>query len=118
MVSYNNNISFRLNDYYTIGININSNTGQVSFGKLGAGLSIKEGVNAKQGIATLVAGTVTVGNTSTTANSRIFLTTQDPNGGTPGFLWISARTAGTSFTITSSSILDTSIVAYEIFEPS
>lgn len=81
------------------------------------GLFVKEGSNAKQGIATLVAGTVTVSNTAVTAESRIFLTGQDDNGGTPGFLRVSARVAGTSFTITSSSNTDTSIVAYEIFEP-
>lgn len=80
------------------------------------GLQIREGVNAKQGVAVLVAGTVVVANTSVTTNSRIFLTTQIP-GGTPGFLRISARTPGVSFTILSSSGTDTSTVAYEIFEP-
>ena len=91
---------------------------QLILDTLGSGLSIKEGANAKQGVDTLVAGTITISNTSITTNSRIFLTAQDPNSGTPGFLWISARTPGTDFTIQSSSILDTSIVAYEIFEPS
>jgi len=80
------------------------------------GLQVKEGSNCKQGVATLVGGTVTVSNTSVTANSRIFLTAQS-DGGTPGFLRVSARTAGTSFTITSSSGSDTSVVAYQIFEP-
>jgi hypothetical protein len=83
----------------------------------GKGLAVKEGANCKQGIATLVAGTVVVANTSVTANSRIFLTCNNP-GGTPGFLRVSARTAGTSFTILSSSGTDTSDVAWEIFEPS
>ena len=82
----------------------------------GFGLQVKEGSNAKQGTAVLVAGTVTVANTSVTANSRILLTTQTP-GGTAGFLVVSARTAGTSFTILSSNAADTSTVAYEIFEP-
>lgn len=82
----------------------------------GKGLRVKEGSNAKQGTATLVAGTVTVSNTSVTANSRIFLTSQ-ADGGTPGWLRVSARTASTSFTITSSSGTDTSTVAYQIFEP-
>lgn len=91
---------------------------QVKLSVAGCGLSIKEGTDCKQGIATLVSGTIVVNNTSVTANSRIFLTTQDPNGGTPGFLWISARTAATSFTIQSSNAADTGIVAYEIFEPS
>ncbi len=82
----------------------------------GNGLRVKEGSNAKQGTATLVAGTVTVANTSVTANSRILLTSQ-VDGGTPGFLRVSARVAATSFTITSSSGTDTSTVAYQIFEP-
>lgn len=85
-------------------------------GTLGRGLAVPEGSNAKQGTATLTAGTVTVSNTAVTANSRIFLTAQN-TGGTPGALRVSARTAGTSFTITSSSGTDTSTVAYEIFEP-
>lgn len=82
----------------------------------GGGLKVAEGANAKQGVATLAAGTVTVANTSVTASSRIFLTTNTP-GGTPGFLTVSARTPGTSFTITSSNGADTSVVAFEIFEP-
>lgn len=81
----------------------------------GQGLAVREGTNAKQGIATLAGGTVTVANTSVTANSRIMLTTQAP-GGTVGAVYISARTPGTSFTITSTSSADTSTVAYEIFE--
>ena len=85
---------------------------------ISSGIRVAEGTNAKQGVATMSGGTVTVNTTSVTANSRIFLTIQDPNSGTPGYLWISARTPGTSFTIQSSSIIDTSIVAYEIFEPS
>jgi hypothetical protein len=92
-------------------------TGQVALQIAGRGLSIKEGANAKQGTATLVAGAVTVANTSVTANSRIFLTSQ-VDGGTPGFLRVSARIAATSFTITSSSATDTSTVAYFITEPS
>lgn len=79
-------------------------------------LQVAEGANAKQGTATLVAGAATVSNTSVTANSRIFLTS-NVDGGTPGFLRVSARVAGTSFTITSSSGTDTSTVAYVIFEP-
>jgi hypothetical protein len=82
----------------------------------GSGFRVAEGSNAKQGVTTLVAGTKTVTNTSVTANSRIFLTSQ-ADGGTVGFLRVSARTPGTSFTIRSSSATDTSTVAYEIFEP-
>lgn len=82
----------------------------------GSGLRVAEGANAKQGTAVLVAGSVVVANTSVTATSRI-LVTSNADGGTPGFVRVSARTAGTSFTITSSSGTDTSTVAYEIFEP-
>lgn len=83
---------------------------------VGQGLQVAEGSNAKQGIAVLVAGSKVVSNTSVTANSRILLTS-NADGGTPGWLRVSARSPGTSFTITSSSGTDTSTVAYEIFEP-
>jgi len=92
------------------------NNGNVAVNTLGAGLRIKEGSNGTMGVATLVGGTVTVNTTNVTANSRIFVCCQTP-GGTPGFLRISARVAATSFTILSSSGTDTSIVAYQIFEP-
>lgn len=82
----------------------------------GRGLRVAEGSNAKQGTAALTAGSAVVANTSVTATSRIFLTS-NADGGTPGWLRVSARTAGTSFTITSSSGTDTSTVAYQIFEP-
>lgn len=82
----------------------------------GKGFQVAEGSNCKQGTAVLAAGTVVVANTSVTANSRIFLTTQAP-GGTVGAPYVSARTAGTSFTITSTSNTDTSTVAYLIMEP-
>jgi hypothetical protein len=82
----------------------------------GQGLSVAEGSNCKQGIAILAAGSAVVQNTSVTSSSRIFLTSQ-ADGGTPGFLRVSTRTAGVSFTITSSSGSDTSTVSYQIFEP-
>ena len=96
--------------------NLNAQFGSVDVQSAGAGLKVSEGSNAKQGTATLTAGTVVVANTSVTASSRIFLTGQTP-GGTPGALNVSARTAGTSFTVTSTSGADTSTFAYEIFEP-
>lgn len=82
---------------------------------VGKGIKIAEGTNAKQGVATLIAGSVVVANTSVTATSRILVSIQQ-DGGTPGSVRSSARTPGTSFTITSTSALDTSIVAYVIFE--
>jgi hypothetical protein len=90
-------------------------TGAFSVTTAGQGLRVKEGSNAKQGTAVLTAGTATVANTSVTATSRILLTSQ-ADGGAPGFVRVSSRAAGTSFTITSSSATDTSTIAYEIFE--
>lgn len=88
----------------------------ITLNTIGNGFKIKEGTNARMGVATLTAGTVTVANTSVTATSRIFLTAQS-DGGTVGFQRVSARAAGTSFTITSSSGADTSVVAWMIIEP-
>lgn len=77
---------------------------------------VVEGSNAAMGVATLVGGTVVVANNKVTANSRIFLS-HHTAGVTTGWLRVSARTAGTSFTILSSSGTDTSVVAYMIVEP-
>lgn len=87
-------------------------------GTIGQGIQIKEGTNAKMGLATLIAGTVTVSNTAVTANSRILLTGQSLGTITsPSSLSISARVAGTSFTILASQATDTSTVAWQIVEP-
>jgi hypothetical protein len=74
------------------------------------------GGNRAMGLATLVAGTVTVNNAVITANSRVF-TSRQTTGGTVGHLSISNKVAGTSFRINSSSATDTSTVAYLIVEP-
>jgi len=83
----------------------------------GRGLKIKEGSNARMGQSTLVGGTVTVSNTSVTANSRIFLTCA-VTGGTQGILSVGTITASTSFVINSSNGADTSTVNWIIVEPS
>lgn len=85
-------------------------------GKLGTKQAIAEGTNACMGLATLVAGVATVNTNKVTANSRIFLTTNVP-GGTVGTPYVWQRTPGTSFTISSTTALDTSSVAWEIKEP-
>lgn len=82
----------------------------------GQQLRIKEGANAIMGAVALVAGSSVVATTAVTATSRIFLTSQ-VDGGAPGFLRVSTRTAATSFTITSSSGTDTSTVAWLIINP-
>lgn len=80
------------------------------------GVSIEEGSNATMGQATLTAGAVTVTTNRVAANSRIFVSRQTL-GGTAGHLDIGTITAGTSFTIESSSGTDTSVVNWWIISP-
>lgn len=91
--------------------------GEFQLDTVGGGFHLPEGTNATMGTAVLVAGTKTVSNTKVTLSSRIFLTTQVP-GGTPGAVYISARTLATSFTITSTNGADTSTVGWLLIEPS
>ena len=89
--------------------------GSLDVAAAGQGLQVAEGANAKQGTAVLVAGTVTVANTSVTVNSKIFLS-RSTAGGTLGHLSYTIS-AGVSFTINSTSATDTSTINYEIMEP-
>jgi hypothetical protein len=89
--------------------------GSLNVKTAGKGLAVAEGSNAKQGVVTLSAGVGVVANTAVTANSRILYCGQDTN--VTGFLKITARSTGSGFTITSSVLSDTGVVAYEIFEP-
>lgn len=106
-----------IGDFYGTGTrNLNLNANLV-LPTVGDGLKIKEGANATMGRAVLVAGVVIVNTNKVTATSEIFLTS-NVDGGTVGFVRVSARVAGTSFTITSSNVLDTSTIAWIIIEPS
>jgi len=80
----------------------------------GRGLQLKSGTNARAGNATLVSGSVLVSNTTVDANSVITLTRKTP-GGTVGDLSYSIVN-GSSFTITSASASDTSVVSYFIVQ--
>lgn len=91
--------------------------GDLSLSEVGKTFKIKEGTNAKMGTSVLVGGTIIVSTTAVTANSRILLSIQTP-GGTVGTPYISERSSGTSFTITSTSATDTSTVAWIVIEPS
>ncbi len=92
-------------------------SGDVIVNTAGKGLKVKEGANARMGTLTLTGATpVAVATTAVTANSRILMTVQDPNGGTPAFHYVTSRIAGTSFTVQGVA-LDTSIVAWLIVEP-
>lgn len=82
----------------------------------GKGLRIKEGTNAKMGRAVLVAGTVTVSTTAVSGTSEIFLTNRITGGGI-GSLSVGTVTAGTSFVINSTNLLDTSTVCWLIVDP-
>ena len=84
----------------------------------GKGLAVAEGSNAKQGTAVLSGGTAVVATTAITAVSRVFVSVQSLGTvSVPSGYGLSARTPGTSFTILSSVVTDTSVVAWQIFEP-
>jgi hypothetical protein len=83
----------------------------------GAGFQVKEGSNATMGTGTLNGTTeVTISTTKVTANSRIFLSIQTPGGTPSGTIYVSSRSAGTSFGVKSTA-LDTSTFAWWIVEP-
>lgn len=94
--------------------NVLSLDGDFRISVAGKGLRIAEGANARMGVSTLVAGTVTVANTSVTANTRIFLT-RSTVGGTLGHL-SHTKSNGVSFTINSSSATDTSVIQWLLIE--
>jgi hypothetical protein len=87
----------------------------LNLGSAGGGIAIAEGANARMGVATLAAGTVTVANTSVTATTRVAAFRQTA-GGTLGHL-SAANDPGVGFTIDSSSATDTSVVAWVLLEP-
>src|SRR5579859_1385062 len=92
-----------------------SHNGNLKLTTAGNGLYVKEGSNATMGVKTLTGGTAVVSTTKVTASSRIQLTPQsNSNLGVP---YISARSAGTSFTITSTNGSDASQIFWWIIEP-
>lgn len=78
------------------------------------GLLFKSVANGRIGTATLVAGTITVANTSVTANSRFVLTGVGTTNS--GFLTLGTVVPGTSFVISSSNAADTRVIQYQIYE--
>jgi hypothetical protein len=74
--------------------------------------------NPRRGTTTLVAGTKVVNDATITTASIILVTVQSLGTVTaPKAVAVTARVAGTSFTVTSSDNTDTSVVGYEIREP-
>lgn len=98
-------------------VGVNQSVGNFSLSTVGSGIQIKSGTNATVGTATLSAGTVTVSTNKVTANSIIMISDQGGSITNLGIIYISAKTAGTSFVITSSNILDASTVGWWILEP-
>lgn len=101
---------------YRLSSGVLGTDGDWAVATVGKGLRVKEGPNAKMGNSKLAAGTAVVSTTAVTANSRIFLSNTSP-GGAPGWMQVSARVAGTSFTILSSNAGDTSNIDWLILEP-
>lgn len=73
-------------------------------------------ITKTSGTTNMTGGTVVVTAPEVTANSRIFLTAQTADA-TSGAIGVSARSAGASFTILSTSGTDTNTVAWMLFEP-
>ena len=97
---------------------VNLSGGSLDIQSAGQGVKIATGANAKMGTGTLAAGTVTIANTSVTAVSLIFISDTGAGGAASlGSLSVSGRVAGTSFTVTSSLVTDTSTFHYLIIEP-
>lgn len=91
-------------------------TGDLVIATAAKGIKVKEGANATMGTVVLNGATpVVVETTAVAANSRIFLT-HNVVGGTPAFAWVSARSAGVSFSVTGVA-LDTSTLAWLIVNP-
>lgn len=91
--------------------------GDLKIATTNASIRISTGTNAIMGTAVLSGGTVVVNTTKVTANSIIILTVQGGTLTNIGSEYVSARTAGTSFTISSSNVLDASTVGWLILEP-
>lgn len=78
-------------------------------------LQVKSGGNQRAGNLTLIAGTLTVANTSVTASTIVMLT-RKTSGGTLGTAITYTLNAGVSFTVNSDSALDTSVFSYFLIE--
>lgn len=91
-------------------------TGNILINTAGKGLSVKSGSNARIGTGTLTAGTVTIANTSVTANTRVFLQDTTSGGLTNVGVLTAVTTAGTGFVVTSTLALDTSTFNWILME--
>lgn len=88
----------------TVGVN---DTSALSSVTIGGKINIGTGTNHSAGTGTLIGGTATIATTAVTGNSLIFLTAVS-GGSNAGMLSVGAKTAGVSFVVNSSNVLDTS----------
>lgn len=95
---------------------ITATNGSLTLGTAGNKINVATGTNASAGTTTaLTAGAFVVSTTAITANSLVFFSTHTLGTVTiPQAYRVSARTAGTSFTIQSSDATDTSTVDWFI----
>lgn len=98
------------------GANLTITSGNIIANTAGKGLTIKSGTNARIGTGTLTAGTVTIANTSVTANTRVFLQDTTSGGLTNVGVLTAVTTAGTGFVVTSTLALDTSTFNWLLME--
>jgi hypothetical protein len=101
-----------------------SSVANLVVGTVGYGINIKEGANARAGVATLVAGTILVNTTAVSATSRVLLSRQALNASTALGELTFTKVNGTSITITAVDVatlltqaLDVSDIYWEIREP-
>lgn len=87
----------------------------IVIGLAGKGLRIKQGSNARAGIATLSAGAVTIANNSVTANTLIILGYHGTPS-SPGAVFVHSVTVGTGFVINSTSATDASSISWLLVE--
>ncbi|MEO0411839.1 MAG: hypothetical protein AAF221_08390 [Pseudomonadota bacterium] len=100
-------------DEFRTGQNVYRNVTDIFFGSTNYAEHLKD--NKVRGVVSLTAGSAAVNTPYVTSASRIRLTHQNA-GGTIGVPYVSARSAGTSFTIQSTSALDTSTIFWELDE--
>lgn len=98
--------------------NVTASNGNVVMSTAGKGIVLKSGSNARIGTGTLSGGTLTVANTSVTANTRVFLCDTTSGALTNVGSLTVVTTAGTGFVVSSTNVLDTSTFNWMLVESS
>lgn len=103
IVTPNGNVQFYAGGNNTLNVNANDITLALT-----AKIKIGIGSNASAGTGTLSSGTVTISTTAVTASSLIFITDTNATLTNVGTLAVTSKSAGVSFTVTSSNGADSS----------